>query len=79
LIENKFICMHGGIRRLINHVQQIETLQCPITMEVNFIVFMEFLWYKFCVVVIDLNSLEAQSNAREKMSKKMFQYLLALC
>lgn len=48
-------------------------------MEVNFIVFMEFLWYKFCVVVIDLNSLEAQSNAREKMSKKMFQYLLALC
>ncbi len=58
LIENKIICMHGGIRRLINHVQQIETLQCPITMEVDFIVFMEFLWYRFCVVVVDLNSLK---------------------
>jgi protein phosphatase len=43
--------MHGGIRRLINHVQQIETLQWPITMEVDSIVFMEFLWYRFYVVV----------------------------
>ncbi|VAI21454.1 unnamed protein product [Triticum turgidum subsp. durum] len=33
LIEKKIICMHGGIGRSINHVEQIENLQRPITME----------------------------------------------
>ncbi|CAN1831936.1 Serine/threonine-protein phosphatase BSL3 [Linum perenne] len=32
LIEKKIICMHGGIGRSINHVEQIETIQRPITM-----------------------------------------------
>ncbi|WZZ50639.1 hypothetical protein YC2023_050746 [Brassica napus] len=33
LIEKKIICMHGGIGRSINHVEQIENIQRPITME----------------------------------------------
>ena len=45
LIENKIICMHGGIGRSINHVGQIENLQRPITMEAGSVVLMDLLWY----------------------------------
>ncbi len=48
LIEKKIICMHGGIGRSINHVQQIEALQRPITMEAGSVVLMDLLWYRFC-------------------------------
>lgn len=44
LIEKKIICMHGGIGRSINHVEQIENLQRPITMEAGSIVLMDLLW-----------------------------------
>ncbi|CAN1831934.1 Serine/threonine-protein phosphatase BSL2 [Linum perenne] len=44
LIEKKIICMHGGIGRSINHVEQIETIQRPITMEAGSIVLMDLLW-----------------------------------
>ncbi|KAG9128992.1 hypothetical protein Leryth_014772 [Lithospermum erythrorhizon] len=44
LIEKKIICMHGGIGRSINHVQQIESIQRPITMEAGSIVLMDLLW-----------------------------------
>ncbi|XP_074557163.1 serine/threonine-protein phosphatase BSL3-like isoform X2 [Curcuma longa] len=44
LIEKKIICMHGGIGRSINHVEQIENLQRPITMETDAIVLMDLLW-----------------------------------
>lgn len=44
LIEKKIICMHGGIGRSINHVEQIEGLQRPITMEAGSIVLMDLLW-----------------------------------
>ncbi|CAL9090082.1 serine/threonine-protein phosphatase BSL2 homolog isoform X1 [Musa acuminata AAA Group] len=44
LIEKKIICMHGGIGRSINHVEQIEDLQRPITMEAGSIVLMDLLW-----------------------------------
>ncbi|KAJ4826808.1 Serine/threonine-protein phosphatase bsl3 [Turnera subulata] len=44
LIEKKIICMHGGIGRSINHVEQIENLQRPITMEGGSIVLMDLLW-----------------------------------
>ncbi|CAM6043751.1 unnamed protein product [Sphagnum compactum] len=44
LIEKKIICMHGGIGRSINHVQQIEALQRPITMEAGSVVLMDLLW-----------------------------------
>ncbi|KGN48053.1 serine/threonine-protein phosphatase BSL3 isoform X1 [Cucumis sativus] len=44
LIEKKIICMHGGIGRSINHVQQIENIQRPITMEAGSIVLMDLLW-----------------------------------
>jgi hypothetical protein len=37
-IEKKSFAMHGGIEKSINHVQQIEALQYPITMEASFIV-----------------------------------------
>ncbi|EEE65895.1 hypothetical protein OsJ_21718 [Oryza sativa Japonica Group] len=44
LIEKKIICMHGGIGRSINHVEQIENLQRPITMEAGSVVLMDLLW-----------------------------------
>uniref|UniRef100_A0A7N0UZU4 Serine/threonine-protein phosphatase n=1 Tax=Kalanchoe fedtschenkoi TaxID=63787 RepID=A0A7N0UZU4_KALFE len=44
LIEKKIICMHGGIGRSINHVEQIESLQRPISMEAGSIVLMDLLW-----------------------------------
>ncbi|GMI81651.1 BRI1 suppressor 1 (BSU1)-like 2 [Hibiscus trionum] len=44
LIEKKIICMHGGIGRSINHVEQIENLHRPITMEAGSIVLMDLLW-----------------------------------
>ncbi|ESQ50130.1 hypothetical protein EUTSA_v10001894mg [Eutrema salsugineum] len=44
LIEKKIICMHGGIGRSINHVEQIENIQRPITMEAGSIVLMDLLW-----------------------------------
>ncbi|KAE8734815.1 Serine/threonine-protein phosphatase BSL3 [Hibiscus syriacus] len=44
LIEKKIICMHGGIGRSINHVEQIQNLQRPITMEAGSIVLMDLLW-----------------------------------
>lgn len=44
LIERKIICMHGGIGRSINSVEQIEKLERPITMDVGSIVLMDLLW-----------------------------------
>lgn len=44
IIEKKIICMHGGIGRSINHVEQIENLQRPITMEAGSVVLMDLLW-----------------------------------
>ncbi|KAJ0966331.1 hypothetical protein J5N97_027469 [Dioscorea zingiberensis] len=44
LIEKKIICMHGGIGRSINHVEQIQNLQRPITMEAGSVVLMDLLW-----------------------------------
>ncbi|KAH7654265.1 Serine/threonine protein phosphatase BSU1 protein [Dioscorea alata] len=44
LIEKKIICMHGGIGRSINSVEQIEKLERPITMDVGSIVLMDLLW-----------------------------------
>ncbi len=47
VIERKIICMHGGIGRSINYVQQIEDLKRPITMEAGSVVLMDLLWYVF--------------------------------
>jgi protein phosphatase len=47
LIEKKIDCMHGGIGRSINHVEQIENLQRPITMEAGSVVLMDLLWSAF--------------------------------
>lgn len=44
LIEKKIICMHGGIGRSINSVEQIEKLERPITMDAGSIVLMDLLW-----------------------------------
>ncbi len=49
---------------------KIETLQWPITMEVDFILFMEFFWYGFRVVVVDLNSLRGIIKCEGKNVKK---------
>jgi hypothetical protein len=35
LIEGKILCMHGGIGRCINRIEQIAELERPITMEVR--------------------------------------------
>jgi hypothetical protein len=44
LIEGKILCMHGGIGRCINTVDQIGALQRPITMEEGGPVLMDLLW-----------------------------------
>ncbi|CAH9111513.1 unnamed protein product [Cuscuta epithymum] len=44
LIEKKIICMHGGIGRSINSVEQIEKIERPITMDAGSIVLMDLLW-----------------------------------
>ncbi|MED6124359.1 Serine/threonine-protein phosphatase bsl1 [Stylosanthes scabra] len=44
LIEKKIICMHGGIGRSINSVEQIERLERPITMDAGSIILMDLLW-----------------------------------
>ncbi|KAK8926310.1 hypothetical protein KSP39_PZI018083 [Platanthera zijinensis] len=44
LIEKKIICMHGGIGRSINTLDQIEKIERPITMDVGSIVLMDLLW-----------------------------------
>ncbi|XP_078445101.1 BRI1 suppressor 1 (BSU1)-like 1 isoform X2 [Wolffia australiana] len=44
LIDKKIICMHGGIGRSINYVEQIEKLERPITMDAGSIVLMDLLW-----------------------------------
>ncbi|KAI6669745.1 hypothetical protein NL676_004630 [Syzygium grande] len=44
LIENKILCMHGGIGRSINYVEQIENIPRPITMEAGSILLMDLLW-----------------------------------
>ncbi|KAG6433133.1 hypothetical protein SASPL_104741 [Salvia splendens] len=44
LIEKKIVCMHGGIGRSINHIEQIENIQRPIPMEAGSIVLMDLLW-----------------------------------
>lgn len=44
LIEKKIICMHGGIGRSINYLEQIESLQRPISMDAGSIVLMDLLW-----------------------------------
>jgi hypothetical protein len=38
------LCMHGGIGRSINSIEQIEELQRPLTMEDGGIVLMDLLW-----------------------------------
>ncbi|KAG2402870.1 Serine/threonine-protein phosphatase [Vigna angularis] len=44
LVEKKIICMHGGIGRSINSVEQIEKLERPITMDAGSIILMDLLW-----------------------------------
>jgi protein phosphatase len=44
LIENKIICMHGGIGRSISTVEQIEKIERPITMDAGSLVLMDLLW-----------------------------------
>lgn len=48
MIENKIICMHGGIGRSIEKVEQIEALQRPLTMDAGTdrerVVLMDLLW-----------------------------------
>lgn len=44
LVEKKIICMHGGIGRCIYHVEKIENIQRPITMDAGSIMLMDLLW-----------------------------------
>lgn len=46
--------MHGGIGRSINHLEQIENIQRPITMEAGSIVLMDLLWLVHCYVFMFL-------------------------
>ena len=47
--------MHGGIGRSINHVEQIESLQRPITMEAGSVVLMDLLWYELIAYCFSFN------------------------
>nr|XP_043620256.1 serine/threonine-protein phosphatase BSL1-like [Erigeron canadensis] len=44
LIEQKIICMHGGIGRSIHSVEQIENIERPINMDGGSVVLMDLLW-----------------------------------
>lgn len=44
LIEDRVLCMHGGIGRSISSIEQIEALQRPLTMEDGGLVLMDLLW-----------------------------------
>lgn len=55
LIEKKIICMHGGIGRSINHIEQIESIQRPIAMEAGSIVLMDLLWLVYAFINILVN------------------------
>ncbi|KAK1356073.1 Serine/threonine-protein phosphatase [Heracleum sosnowskyi] len=44
LIEEKIICMHGGIGRSIHSVEQIEKLERPLTLDAKSSVLMDLLW-----------------------------------
>lgn len=43
-IESKILCMHGGIGRCINKIEQIAELKRPVTMEDGGPVLMDLLW-----------------------------------
>ncbi|KAK2079181.1 hypothetical protein QBZ16_002872 [Prototheca wickerhamii] len=44
VIEDRVLCMHGGIGRSIHSMDQIEELQRPLTMEEGGVVLMDLLW-----------------------------------
>lgn len=44
VIEDRVLCMHGGIGRSIHSMEQIEELQRPLTMEEGGVVLMDLLW-----------------------------------
>lgn len=44
LIEEKVLCMHGGIGRSINSIQEIEVLKRPLNMEEGGLTLMDLLW-----------------------------------
>ncbi|CAD7705298.1 unnamed protein product [Ostreobium quekettii] len=44
LIQDKVLCMHGGIGRSIERTEQISCLQRPLTMEEGGVVLMDLLW-----------------------------------
>ncbi|XP_071701460.1 serine/threonine-protein phosphatase BSL1-like [Rutidosis leptorrhynchoides] len=44
LIEQKIICMHGGIGRSIHLIEQIEKIERPINMDAGSVVLMDLLW-----------------------------------
>ena len=44
VIEKRVICMHGGIGRSIDRVEQLEVLQRPLTMESGGMILMDLLW-----------------------------------
>ena len=44
LIEDRILCMHGGIGRSINRIEQIAELQRPLKMEDGGLVLMDLLW-----------------------------------
>ncbi|CAL5230077.1 g13534 [Coccomyxa viridis] len=44
LIEDRIVCMHGGIGRSITRIDQIDVLKRPLTMEEGGVVLMDLLW-----------------------------------
>jgi protein phosphatase len=46
------MCMHGGIGRSINRIEQIENLQRPIAMEAGSVVPMDLMWSVFELLLL---------------------------
>jgi len=44
VIEDKILCMHGGIGRSMEYISEIEALQRPLTMEQGGLLLMDLLW-----------------------------------
>ena len=61
--------MHGGIGRSINHVEQIESLQRPITMEAGSVVLMDLLWYGLIAYCFSFN--DSKCHVRIIQSSKI--------
>lgn len=74
LIEGKILCMHGGIGRCINRIEQIAELERPITMEVSVCVL-----FKYCALLLLAASRAEQAQPHMPRTTPPPPSLYSLC